>query len=69
MNENFRFKDLPYVRPDFAKIKTELAAITEKMKNAASYEEAKAAYFDFESIMSDLRVHDSFHSSYSRYER
>lgn len=55
MNENFRFKDLPYVRPDFAKIKTELAAITEKMKNAASYEEAKAAYFDFESIMSDLR--------------
>ena len=25
------------------------------MKNAASYEEAKAAYFDFESIMSDLR--------------
>ena len=31
MNENFRFKDLPYVRPDFAKVKTELAAITEKM--------------------------------------
>mgnify|MGYP000375097410 CR=1 FL=1 len=30
MNENFRFKDLPYVRPDFAKVKTELAAITEK---------------------------------------
>lgn len=55
MNENFRFKDLPYVRPDFAKVKTELAAITEKMKNATSYEEAKAAYFDFESIMSDLR--------------
>lgn len=55
MKENFRFKDLPYVRPDFAKVKTELAAITEKMKNAASYEEAKAAYFDFESIMSDLR--------------
>lgn len=55
MNENFKFKDLPYVRPDFAKVKTELAAITEKMKNAASYEEAKAAYFDFESIMSDLR--------------
>lgn len=55
MNENFRFKDLPYVRPDFAKVKTELAAITEKMKNAASYEEAKAAYFDFEAIMSDLR--------------
>lgn len=55
MNENFRFKDLPYVRPDFAKVKTELAAITEKMKNADSYEEAKAAYFDFESIMSDLR--------------
>ncbi len=55
MNENFRFKDLPYDRPDFAKVKTELAAITEKMKNAASYEEAKAAYFDFESIMSDLR--------------
>ena len=43
MKENFRFKDLPYVRPDFAKVKTELAAITEKMKNAASYEEAKAA--------------------------
>ena len=55
MNENFRFKDLPYVRPDFAKVKTELAAITEKMKNAASYEEAKAAYFDFEATMSDLR--------------
>lgn len=55
MNENFRFKDLPYVRPDFTKVKTELAAITEKMKNAASYDDAKVAYFDFESIMSDLR--------------
>ena len=55
MNENFRFKDLPYVRPDFAKVKTELAAITEKMKNAASYDEAKVAYFNFEATMSDLR--------------
>ena len=55
MNENFRFKDLPYVRPDFAKVKTELAAITEKMKNAASYDDAKAAYFNFEATMSDLR--------------
>lgn len=55
MNENFRFKDLPYVRPDFAKVKTELAAITEKMKNAASYDDAKVAYFNFEATMSDLR--------------
>lgn len=55
MNENFRFKDLPYVRPDFTKVKTELAAITEKMKNAASYDDAKVAYFNFEATMSDLR--------------
>lgn len=55
MNENFRFKDLPYVRPDFAKVKTELAAITEKMKNAVSYDDAKVAYFNFEATMSDLR--------------
>ncbi len=55
MNENFRFKDLPYVRPDFAKVKTELVAITEKMKNAVSYDDAKVAYFNFEATMSDLR--------------
>lgn len=55
MNENFKFKDLPYVRPDFTKVKTELAAITEKMKNAASYDDAKVAYFNFEATMSDLR--------------
>ena len=55
MNENFKFKDLPYERPDFGKVKTDLAAITEKMKNAASYEEAKAAYFNYEALMSDLR--------------
>ncbi len=55
MQENFKFNDLPYVRPDFDKIKVELGEITEKMKNAASYAEAKAAYREYEAVTSDIR--------------
>ena len=39
-----KFKEMPYERPDVEQVKKELAALTERLKNAASYEEARAAF-------------------------
>lgn len=55
MNENFKFKDLKYIRPDFDKVKAEFSSLTEKMKNATSYEDAKKIYREFEAVSSDVQ--------------
>ena len=39
--EDFKFSTLEYKRPDFEKIGAFAEEITEKIKNAASYEELK----------------------------
>ena len=42
--ENFKFNDLVYERPDFEQIGKEQEERTERLKNAASYEEAKKVF-------------------------
>ena len=39
------FPDMPYIRPDMEALKEALAETTEKLRSAASYEEARAAFF------------------------
>lgn len=43
-----KFKDMPYARPDVEELKKANKEAIEKLKNAASYEEAKQAYFDLQ---------------------
>ena len=43
-----KFKDMPYQRPDVEAAKQRLAAQTEKLKAASSYEEAKALFLEVE---------------------
>ena len=43
-----KFKDMPYQRPDLAGAKAAVAALTERLKAAGSYEEAKAAFLEME---------------------
>ena len=44
MDKNMKFSEMPYVRPDPEKIKKWTAEYTEKLKNAQSYEEARAVF-------------------------
>ena len=39
-----KFSEMPYVRPDVEQMKKDLAAMTEKLKNASSYAEAKELF-------------------------
>ena len=43
-----KFSEMPYVRPDPEKIKKWTAEYTEKLKNAQSYEEARAVFLAYE---------------------
>ena len=41
-----KFSEMPYERPDLEQMKAGQAALTEKLKNAKSYEEAKAVFLE-----------------------
>ena len=43
--EMVRFQDMPYVRPDMEALKAAYQETIEKLKSAASYEEARSAFF------------------------
>ena len=43
-----KFSEMPYKRPDPDKVKAELSALTEKLKTAASYAEARAVFLEKE---------------------
>ena len=43
-----KFKDMPYERPDFEAAKQTLIELTRRLKEAASYEEAKAVFLESE---------------------
>ena len=46
-----KFKDMPYQRPDLESAKQKVAQLTEQLKTAASYEEAKTAFLEMETEM------------------
>ena len=43
-----KFSEMPYKRPDPDAVKAEYRALTERLKNAVSYEEARAAFLEKE---------------------
>ena len=43
-----KFQDMPYVRPDVDAVKQGLTALTEQLKNAESYEQARAVFMEME---------------------
>ena len=43
-----KFKDMPYTRPDPEKVKTDLAKLTERLRKAKTYEEARAVFLEKE---------------------
>ena len=49
-----KFSEMPYKRPDTEAAKVELAALTEKLKNAASYEEARAIFLEKEEMEKEV---------------
>ncbi len=51
-----KFSEMPYVRPDPEKIKKQTAEYTEKLKNAQSYEEARAVFLAYEE---EYKKHDT----------
>ncbi len=48
-----KFSEMPYKRPDAQSVKAELADLTERFKNAKSYEEARAVFLEKEEIEKD----------------
>ena len=43
-----KFSEMPYKRPDAEEIINEIRALTERLKNAQSYEEARAVFLEYE---------------------
>ncbi len=43
-----KFNDMPYARPDGEAVKQKLGALTEQLKNAVDYAQAKATFMEFE---------------------
>ena len=41
-----KFSEMPYARPDTETVKKQLTELTERLKNAGTYEEAKAAFLE-----------------------
>ena len=55
MNENFKFGELEYKRPDFENVKKSLSELADEMKNAVSYEAARNIYFKYQELSVGLR--------------
>lgn len=41
-----KFSEMPYARPDTETVKKQLTELTERLKNAGTYEEAKTAFLE-----------------------
>ncbi len=51
-----KFKEMPYERPDPEELKAGVAAMIEKLKNAATYEEARGVFLDHETMRKHVRT-------------
>ena len=74
------FEEMPYERPDLDKVKAQLEEITEELKNASSYEEAKTAFLKMDeaerhfmttrtiaSIRHDINTKDEFYKEEEKF--
>ena len=46
MSRRLKFRDMPYERPDAASTKQKLFELANRLRKAASYEEARELFFD-----------------------
>ena len=51
-----KFSEMPYVRPDAEALKKELTALTERLKNAATYEEAREAFLEEQKVSRSMET-------------
>lgn len=51
-----KFSEMPYSRPNVEEVKAELSKLTEKLKNAASYEEARAVFMEQEAYTKHINT-------------
>ena len=51
---NMKFSEMTYTRPDIEKVKAEQSALTEQLRNAKSYEEARALFLKKEEEEKDV---------------
>ena len=51
-----KFKEMPYERPDPEELKAGTAAMIEKLRNAATYEEARDVFLDHETMRKHVRT-------------
>ena len=51
-----KFKEMPYERPDPEELKAETVAMIEKLRNAATYEEARDVFLDHETMRKHVRT-------------
>lgn len=51
-----KFQDMPYERPDVEKFTGQMKANTEKLRGAASYAEARKAYFDQQAAQEEVET-------------
>ena len=51
-----KFSEMPYSRPDAEGIKKQIAALTERLKAAKTYEEAKAVFLENEELGSHVNT-------------
>ena len=75
-----KFSEMEYVRPDTEQAKKELAALTEQLKKAETYEEARAAFLEMDKgnrhvmtastiaqIRHDINTKDAFYDGESKF--
>lgn len=51
-----KFNDMPYSRPDFELLSKQVAELTERMKNAASFDEANKVFVEYCGITTDVET-------------
>ncbi len=51
-----KFKEMPYARPDVEALKTELTALTERLRAAKDYAAARAAYLEMETLSKHMQT-------------
>ena len=52
-NLDLKFEDYKYIRPDFEKLRTDIRALTERLVNAKTSEEAIETYNELNKVSSD----------------
>ena len=51
-----KFSEMPYERPDLDAVKGQLSQLTQRLKAAAGYDEAKAVFLEQEALMKHINT-------------